>query len=180
MHYSVGANGTIFSHSRVIVGLYVGLPYINRISYSTLKPVKPELIGIPPKTKVMHISKSYRKRLLVLTKDLREVLIGLLLGDVCAQKLSAKGDTKLYFERGILHKDYLFYLYELFRYFTGGAPRVFERKVDNRTVKVYTRVQFATFTLPCLNELYEIFYPEGKKIVPKNIEELLTPLGLAY
>ena len=34
--------------------------------------------------------------------------------------------------------------------------------------------------MPCFNELYESFYPEGKKIVPLNIAELLTLLGLAY
>ena len=34
--------------------------------------------------------------------------------------------------------------------------------------------------MPCFNELYNLFYVEGKKIVPLNIAELLTPLGLCY
>jgi hypothetical protein len=34
-------------------------------------------------------------------------------------------------------------------------------------------------SLPCLNELNQLFYPEGKKVVPLNIGDLLTPAGLA-
>ena len=34
--------------------------------------------------------------------------------------------------------------------------------------------------MPCFNELHNLFYHEGRKIVPLNISELLTPLGLAY
>jgi LAGLIDADG DNA endonuclease family len=37
-----------------------------------------------------------------------------------------------------------------------------------------------TYSLPCFNELFDLFYLDGKKIVPSNIAELLTPLGLAY
>jgi len=29
-------------------------------------------------------------------------------------------------------------------------------------------------------ELYDFFYPEGNKIIPLNIGDLLTPLGLCY
>jgi len=39
---------------------------------------------------------------------------------------------------------------------------------------------FNTNTLPIFNEFYELFYLEGKKVVPKNIGDLLTPIGLAY
>lgn len=34
--------------------------------------------------------------------------------------------------------------------------------------------------LPCFNIFRESFYPNGKKIVPTNIDELLTDIGLAY
>ena len=51
---------------------------------------------------------------------------------------------------------------------------------DKRTGTVYTRVVFYTYCLPCLTELYHLFYIAGKKRIPSNIAELLTPLGLAY
>jgi hypothetical protein len=41
-------------------------------------------------------------------------------------------------------------------------------------------VTFKTYSLPCFNELYHLFYPAGIKVVPANIGELLTPFSLAY
>jgi LAGLIDADG DNA endonuclease family len=35
-------------------------------------------------------------------------------------------------------------------------------------------------SLPCLNIYREWFYPQGIKIVPTNIADHLTPLGLAH
>jgi LAGLIDADG DNA endonuclease family len=35
-------------------------------------------------------------------------------------------------------------------------------------------------TIPIFNEFRDLFYPNGIKIVPKNIEDLLTVTGLAY
>ena len=41
-------------------------------------------------------------------------------------------------------------------------------------------MSFKTFSLPCFNELHNIFYPLGKKVVPLDTNSLLTPLGLCY
>ena len=35
-------------------------------------------------------------------------------------------------------------------------------------------------TMPCLNYYHDLFYKNKIKIIPKNIGELLTPVGLAY
>ena len=34
--------------------------------------------------------------------------------------------------------------------------------------------------MPCLTELHTLFYPNGVKIIPHNIYELLTPVALAH
>jgi len=34
--------------------------------------------------------------------------------------------------------------------------------------------------MPCLTKLHSLFYPEGVKIIPSNIYELLTPVALAH
>lgn len=34
--------------------------------------------------------------------------------------------------------------------------------------------------MACLNELHYLFYPAGKKVVPENIYEILTPVALAH
>jgi LAGLIDADG DNA endonuclease family len=41
-------------------------------------------------------------------------------------------------------------------------------------------LQFFTRALPCFTEIYSLFYPNGVKIVPENIYELLTPPALAH
>lgn len=115
-----------------------------------------------------------------LPKELFDILIGLLLGDLCAQKPSIKANTFFRFEQGSIHKDYLIHLFNLFYNYCNSEPKTSERLPDKRTGKIYSRIQFNTYALPCFNQLYNLFYPEGKKKVPLNIGELLNPLGLAY
>ena len=59
-------------------------------------------------------------------------------------------------------------------------PVILTRKPDKRTGKIYKSIYFRTLTLPCLNEYHDIFYKNKVKIIPKNLDELLTPIGLAY
>lgn len=58
-------------------------------------------------------------------------------------------------------------------------PRHYEF-LNKRTNKVYTSIDFHTYSLPCFNYYYDLFYVNGVKIIPLNISELLTPAGLAY
>jgi hypothetical protein len=39
---------------------------------------------------------------------------------------------------------------------------------------------FQTRSLPCFNEFHQLYFKDGKKVIPSNIEELLTPVPLAY
>lgn len=129
--------------------------------------------------KVRQLTKLERSQF-TLSKDLKGIIVGLLLGDLCAHKQKESVNAKLLFEQGVVHKDYLFHLYELFQSYCLTAPKISARPADKRTGNVYSRVKFQTCSLPCFNELYDLFYPEGKKIIPKNIGDLLTPLSLAY
>ena len=116
----------------------------------------------------------------VLSEDLREILVGLLMGDLCMQKRTVNSNPNLKFEQGLVHKDYLFHLYGLFSIYCRSTPQITNRLPDKRTGNIYTRVTFSTYSLPCFSELYNLFYPEGKKIIPSNIGELLTASSLAY
>jgi hypothetical protein len=50
-----------------------------------------------------------------------------------------------------------------------------------KTGNVYETVLFTTYTLPCFTDFCKPFYSSsGEKIVPNNIGDLLTPLGLCY
>jgi hypothetical protein len=56
-------------------------------------------------------------------------------------------------------------------------------KFDSRPdkMKEYSAIKFVTLSLPCFNVYRELFYnSEDKKVLPDNLEELLTARGLAY
>jgi hypothetical protein len=111
---------------------------------------------------------------------LKEILVGLILGDLYIKKETNSKNVRLCFMQGTIHTDYLSCLYEKFSSYCGTAPKIRVLAPDKRTGKIYSSIYFNTYSLPCLNYLYDLFYPDGTKVVPKNIEELLTPLGLAY
>jgi hypothetical protein len=113
-----------------------------------------------------------------LTSDIKEIIVGLTLGDLFIYKYRV--NSTLRFKQSIIHKDYLEHLYVLFGSYCPSAPVTSNPAPDKRTGKVYKSLYFNTYSLPCFNELHEIFYPFGKKIIPSNIAELLTPIGLCY
>jgi len=129
-----------------------------------------------------------------LSQKEKEILTGLILGDLFIEKSAKSVNARLMFplpsfasaqegrqgKQGICHEEYLRHLYNLFKTFCPQGPKLRVDKPHKRTGKVYSKIYFNTYSLPCFNELYDLFYLEGLKIVPKNIGDLLTPLGLCY
>jgi len=118
-----------------------------------------------------------------LSNNLKNILIGLLLGDLNAHKQTKNSNTMLRFRQGIVHEEYLLHLFELFgKYSRMDQPSIISQSPDKRTGKVYSSIYFNTYSLTVFNELYDLFYRNfrGKKVIPDNIGDLLTPLGLAY
>lgn len=122
------------------------------------------------------------KEQFTLSQKLKEIVVGLLLGDLNVQKQKGGVNARLRFEQGVIHKEYLFHLYSIFQEYCSQAPVLQIRKPlsNNKTGKIHNSIRFNTFSLPCFNELYNLIYLDGRKIVPLIIAELLTPLGLAY
>ena len=48
------------------------------------------------------------------------------------------------------------------------------------TNKNYSSLTLRTRSLPLFTEYYKLFYLNGVKVIPNNIGDLLTPLGLAH
>jgi hypothetical protein len=117
---------------------------------------------------------------LSLPQNLQDILVGLILGDLCIRKRKASVNVRLQFEQGLVHEKYLEHLYDLFKTYCPSLPKTTNRPPHKVTCKIYTRVAFNTFSLPCFNYYYDLFYPNGQKVVPLNIGELLTPLSLVY
>jgi hypothetical protein len=80
------------------------------------------------------------------------------------------------------HLNYFNHIFDLFKPFTSEEYKIKSRSfIDKRYNKTYSSVLFATLTLPCFTSYKELLYNSfGKKIVPLNINQLLTPRGLAY
>jgi len=116
----------------------------------------------------------------ILTTEQKDILVGLILGDLYVRKVPGGVNAKLQFTQGTVHDDYLLHLYDLFKIYCTAPPKTTSRAPDIRTGKVYSTTSFDSYSLPCFTELYNLFYPNGQKIVPLNIADLLTPLGLVY
>ena len=114
--------------------------------------------------------------------DIKDVLIGILLGDAHIAKRSSTGNSRLvYTQTAITHKAYFQYVYRFFTTFCAINYIPQSRVVrDKSTNKIYSAISFTTMQLPCFNVFRELFYLSNVKTVPYNIYELLTPKGLAF
>lgn len=109
---------------------------------------------------------------------LHEVIIGCSLGDLNVRKQT--NFACLRFSQGIVNKDYIYHLFNLFSSYSNmKIPKHYEF-LDKRNNKVNTSISFNTYSLPCLNYYYDLFYIDGVKTIPDNIGEFLTPVALAY
>lgn len=116
-----------------------------------------------------------------LSIEQKEALIGILLGDGYLERNLPTFNTRLRLEQSYPDKeDYLMNLFELYKPLVTNYPQVIERKPDIRTGKVYKSIYFKTRSFNCFNYYHDLFYLNKIKIVPKNIQNLLTARGLAY
>jgi hypothetical protein len=114
--------------------------------------------------------------------DIKDILIGILLGDGHIVRRSSTSNSRLVFaQTAVAHKEYFNYVYNFFITFC-AKDYVTQSKIirDNRTKKIYSATSFTTMQLPCFNVYKEMFYVSNVKKVPDNIYELLTPRGLAF
>lgn len=138
-------------------------------------------IAIKPKAKYPLRKVSAAKLAVKLTPLQLEVLTGTALGDSHIERAKPSHNARVRFEQSFpAHASYLMLLYGIFSDLTLSSPSLVLRKPDRRTGLVYPSIYFRSMTLPCLNALHELFYPNGIKVVPINIAELLTARALAF
>jgi len=107
--------------------------------------------------------------------ELKEIIIGIGLGDLYMRKRAK--NSSFHFKQSIKHEAYILHLYTLFQEFCKMTPKIKDAKVKN---KVHQSIFFDTLTYEVFNYYYDLFYKDGKKIVPHNIKDLLTARSLAY
>lgn len=112
----------------------------------------------------------------LINKEDYEILYGLILGDLFISRKNTE-NAYIRFEQSILHKQYLEHLFDKFKYLCtiNASTKIIERNSFN-THSIY----FTTRQLVSITELHNLFYKNGKKIIPLNIGSLLTAKSLAY
>lgn len=117
------------------------------------------------------------KRGLKLTREQREVLVGLLLGDAHLETQNRGHTYRLKIEQSERHKAYVEHLYQVFQPWVLTPPQpktVYSRGHESRNWWFQT-VSHEAFRF-CAHQ----FYRDGRKRVPPLIHRWLTPRALAY
>jgi len=117
------------------------------------------------------------KRDLKLSREQRDVLVGLLLGDGHLETQNGGKTYRLKIEYAIKNGDYCRHVYEIFREWVLTPPR--ERVVKSGEHQSVNLV-FSTVSHGAFRFYAQQFYKDGKKVVPSMIKRLLKAQGLAY
>jgi hypothetical protein len=104
------------------------------------------------------------------------VFIGIILSDAHIQKQN-RGEARLQFKQKYSHFEYFYSVFFNLSHYCSKAPYVTKTIVNNR---LHYGLGFTTRSLPCITELYDLFYYEGKKIIPKNFFDLFTWEALVH
>ena len=112
-----------------------------------------------------------------LLRKQKEVLFGIILGDGYLQKTGEK-NSRLRLEHGYQQKEYLFWKIKTLNQLFQGKPKYLER-IHPLTKKTYKYWRHQSQSTPYLGKLQKVFYPEGKKKIPDELEKYLTPISLA-
>ena len=131
-------------------------------------------------TKISLFSKQYKQQYL-LTQEQRDAIIGIMLADGSLERGKPTFNTRLRIDHTYPKQEqYLLSIRTLFAPLIANEPVVIVRKADLRTGKVYKSIYIRTLSFHCLNKYHDLFYKNKIKVVPLNIQDLLTPIGLAH
>jgi len=119
---------------------------------------------------------AYKKKL-KLSRQQREAVVGLLLGDAHLETQNGGRTYRLKIEYSVKKKEYCMHIYQLFKEWVLTPPR--EKQARNNGHQS-VNIAFSTLSHGAFRFYAQQFYKEGKKVVPPIIKKLLTPIGLAY
>lgn len=123
--------------------------------------------------------KFYKEALPPLSPFLKEVSIGLMLGDVSLQYNNKNTGSRIKFEWGDINRLYAFHVYDLFKMYCLSKPRKQVRV--NRLGHDVTTWCFQTVTHSAFNVLADLFIVKGKKvIIGPALSKAFTPVSLAF
>ncbi len=113
-----------------------------------------------------------------LTKQQENVLIGTILGDGFLQKTGEK-NARLRLEHSQKQKDYVLWKGNIFGRLFQGKINYLER-IHPKSGETYKYCRWQSSATPAFGKWRKYFYPNGKKIIPKDIGNFLVePIILA-
>lgn len=118
------------------------------------------------------------KRIGAHNEDAVSVLVGNLLGDGYGER---RGDSSRFqVHVSSRNMEYVSWLHNFFasRGYCSTKKAAVKRQIGRHN-QIYYSVAFKSFSFKSLNYLYDLFYVDGKKVVPPTIENLLTEKALA-
>lgn len=142
-------------------------------SFNDIKKARDNTVGsqevIP---KVFQTRKNFRDSTLKLSQEEFDIFLGSVLGDAYITK---KGRIQI--EHSDKQKDYLIWKYKKLRNVVSTSILMAQRrKKQNPSEKT---ISYRFWSKQYFHSWRNLFYPNGKKIIPKNIKAVLTPLMLA-
>lgn len=105
---------------------------------------------------------------------LHSIILGVLLSDGWLYK-NKSGKTLLALKQ--TNFEYLWLVYTKLSHYCRSLPITTKTSLNG---KKFTSVMFATRVYPCFTEWYNMFYQEGKKVVPLDLYNMLTYEALAH
>lgn len=109
----------------------------------------------------------------------REIIIGSLLGDARLECRSKEGTARLRIHHGWKQRKLVFWKYKELKQIVSAPPRKIVSWQNPKTSEDYFSWYFHSITLRELGMIHRIFYGEKRKILPQNIDNLLSKRALA-
>lgn len=119
----------------------------------------------------------------IFPNDQLQLILGSLMGDArleCRSKsIRAKHTARLRIHQSDKQKDYVLWKYEKLKDLVIKGPRFTKVWHDSKRNKDHYSWYFHTQSNEALGELHKLFYQNNTKVVPKDLIEILDPLGFA-
>ena len=102
----------------------------------------------------------------------KDILVGCCLGDISFDVFHSTGKARFQMFHSLKQEDYLRHKYLIFEEYCKSSPKYRDGK--------YKGIFFNTVLSEEIYEFAKMFFNGNVRGVPQNIEDLLTPIGLAY